>query len=198
MKIVVLAISLAAAGPLLADDLPVRNCTWCHGTLAEGYSKAPQLAGQRVDYLINQLDAFANHTRDEFLSTKYMWYATAHLDPSTARNLAEYFSALPPESARDGDSKLAAEGRIIFENGVPSENIAACQACHGPEAQGVREIPRLAGLSYYYVKRRLEDWSQGRDASGSPMPKVGRSLSPSQIAAVASFLSFVENASSER
>ena len=197
-KMAVLAISLATAGPLLADDLPVRNCTWCHGTSAQGYYQAPRLAGQRVDYLVNQLEFFATHKRDEFLSFKYMWNATAHLDPSTARNLAAYFSALPPESAKDGDSRLAAEGKVIFENGVPNENIAACQACHGPEAQGVREIPRLGGLSYNYLKRRLEDWSQGHDTSGTPMPHVARSLSPNQIAALASYMSFVEGASSEK
>lgn len=197
-KMAVLAISLATAGPLLADDLPVRNCTWCHGMSAQGYSKAPRLAGQRVDYLVNQLQSFATHKRDEFLSTKYMWYAAAHLDPLTARNLAAYFSALPPEAAKDGDSELVAEGRIIFENGVPNENIAACQACHGPEAQGVREIPRLGGLSYSYLKRRLEQWSQGHDAWGIPMPKVARSLSPNQIAALASYLSFVEGESSDK
>jgi cytochrome c553 len=197
-KLAILAISLAVAGPLLAEDLPVRNCTWCHGSSAQGYSKAPQLAGQRADYLVNQLDAFATHKRDEFLSPKYMWYATAHLDPSTARNLAAYFSELPPEAAKDGDRELASEGRVIFENGVPSDNVAACQACHGPDAQGVREIPRLAGLSYSYLKRRLEDWGQGLDSSGTPMPQVARSLSPNQIAALASYLSFVEGASSEK
>jgi cytochrome c553 len=197
-KMAVLAISLATAGPLLADDLPVRNCTWCHGGAAEGYSKAPRLAGQRTNYLINQLQGFATHRRDESLSVKYMWYAAANLDQETERNLAAYFSALPPEAAKDGDSGLVAEGRAIFENGVPDENIAACQACHGPEAQGVREIPRLGGLSYTYLKRRLEEWSQGHDAWGTPMPKVARSLSPNQIAAVASYLSFVEGEYSEK
>lgn len=197
-KMAVLAISLATAGPLLADDLPVRNCIWCHGASGQGVSMAPRLAGQRADYLVNQLQAFATHRRDEFLSIKYMWNAAAHLDPLTLQNLAAYFSALPPEAAKDGDSALAAEGKIIFEDGLPNENIAACQACHGPEAQGVREIPRLGGLSYRYLKRRLEEWSQGQDASGTPMPKVARSLSPNQIAAVASYLSFVGGESSEK
>jgi cytochrome c553 len=197
-KMAVLAISLATAGPLLADDLPVRNCIWCHGTSAQGYYNAPRLAGQRADYLVNQLQAFATHRRDEFLSIKYMWNAAAHLDPLTLQNLAAYFSALPPEAAKDGDSALAAEGKIIFKDGLPNENIAACQACHGPEAQGVREIPRLGGLSYSYLKRRLEQWSHGQDAWGIPMPKVGRSLSPNQIAALASYLSFVGGESSER
>ena len=197
-KMAVIAISLVAGGPLLADDLPVRNCTWCHGSSAQGYSKAPRLAGQRVDYLANQLQAFSSHKRDEFLSTKYMWFAAAHLDPSTERGLAEYFSALPPEPAKDGDSELAAEGRTIFENGVPDENIAACQACHGPEAQGVREIPRLGGLSYNYLKRRLEQWNEGHDAFGTPMPKVARTLSAKQIDALASYLSFVQSQTSQK
>ena len=198
MKMAVLALSLAAAGPLLAEDLPVHDCTWCHGTSAQGYSKAPRLAGQRADYLANQLQAFAAHKRDEFLSTKYMWFAAAHLDPTTERNLAEYFSALPPEAAKDGDKELAAEGKSIFENGIPNENVAACQACHGPQAQGVREIPRLGGLSYSYLTRRLEAWNDGHDAWGTPMPKVGRSLSPARIAALASYLSFVQAESSEK
>ncbi len=151
-----------------------------------------------MDYLINQLQSFATHKRDEFLSIKYMWNAVAHVDPLTARNLAAYFSALPPEAAKDGDSGLVGEGRDLFENGAPEENVAACQACHGPQAQGVREIPRLGGLSYNYLKRRLEEWSQGLDDSGTPMPKVAASLSPKQIAALASFLSFVEVQSSEK
>jgi cytochrome c553 len=197
-KFAAFAVSLATAGPLWADELPLRNCTWCHGTSGLGYSKAPGLAGQRVDYLVNQLQSFASHKREEFFAVKYMWNATAHLDPLTAHNLAVYFSQLPPEAASDGQRDLVGEGRAIFENGVPNENIAACQACHGPEAQGVREIPRLGGLSYSYLSLRLEHWRQGDDASGSPMPKVGASLSPNQIAALASFLSFVGGDSSEK
>ena len=196
-KISVLAICLFAAGPLRADDLPVRNCAWCHGENGLGYSKAPRLAGQQIDYMMKQIQAFATHKRDEFLSSKYMWDATAHLDPVTARKLVEYFSALPAQPARDGDSGLVAEGKAIFENGVPDANIAACQACHGPQAQGVREIPRLGGLSYTYLKRRLEDWGRGADASGAPMPQVAATLSPTQIAALASYLSFVNGGVSE-
>ena len=197
-KFAVLAIAVVAAGPLLADDLPVRNCTWCHGTSAQGFSVAPRLAGQRLDYVINQLQSFAAHKRDDFLANKYMWSATDNLDPLTARNLAAYFSALPPEAAKDGDSELVAKGRAIFENGVPDENIVACQACHGPEAQGIREIPRLGGLSYSYLKQRLEQWNQGFDATATPMPKVARSLSPNQIVALASYMSFVGGESSEK
>ena len=119
-KMAVLAISLATAGPLLADDLPVRNCTWCHGASAQGVSMAPRLAGQRADYLANELEAFATHKRDEFLSTKYMWYATAHLDPSTARNLAEYFSALPPSPRRTATANSPPRAGSYLKTAFPT------------------------------------------------------------------------------
>jgi len=196
--IAVVALAFVAAAPVRADELAVGNCTWCHGTSAQGFSVAPRLAGQQPDYVVDQLRSFAAHRRDDFLAAKYMWSATAHLDPLNARELARYFSGLPPKAAADGDSALVAEGRAIYENGLPDENIVACQACHGPEAQGVREIPRLGGLSYSYLKQRLEEWSQGYDASAIPMPKVARSLSPNQVAALASYLSFAGGAASEK
>jgi cytochrome c553 len=197
-KFAVVAMSFVAAAPVLADELAVGNCTWCHGTSAQGFSVAPRLAGQQPDYVVDQLRSFAAHRRDDFLAAKYMWSATAHLDPLNARDLATYFSGLPPRAADDGDSALVAEGKTIFENGVPDENIVACQACHGPEGQGIREIPRLGGLSSSYVQHRLEAWSEGYDASAAPMPKVARSMSANQVAAVASFLSFVAGGAAEK
>jgi cytochrome c553 len=76
--------------------------------------------------------------------------------------------------------------------GIPNANIVACYACHGPNAEGVRDIPRLGGLAYSYLKGRLEQWSQGyHSVAGSPMPMVARSLGPAEIEALASYLSFV-------
>jgi cytochrome c553 len=70
--------------------------------------------------------------------------------------------------------------------------VVACIVCHGPNAQGVREIPRLGGLSYVYVKRQLDQWNEGFRAQARPMPQVAKSLSPDQIEALASYLSFID------
>ena len=121
-----------------------------------------------------------------------MWSASANLHTDTVRDLAEYFASLPPKTAHDGYWGLAERGQAIYLQGIPEANIVACLACHGPAGQGVREIPRLGGMSYFYLKRRLEEWGQGyHSAPESPMPLVASTLGPDDIEALASSLSFV-------
>jgi cytochrome c553 len=193
LKIAIMAI-LASAVPSWAGESPaVRNCTWCHGSGAQGYTVAPRLAGQRPQYIMSQIRSFREHARDNPFSKQYMWSAVAALDPHTARDLAEYFAAIPPKSANDGDSTLASRGRTIYLEGIPEANIVSCYACHGPNAEGVRDIPRLGGLAYFYLKGRLEQWGQGyHSGTESPMPMVARHLGPGEIEALASYLSFVK------
>ena len=193
-KIAVLAV-VASAVPALAGDLlsaSVRNCIWCHGTSAQGFTIAPRLAGQRHRYLEDQLLSFGDHTRDNPFSRQYMWGAAANLDSRTARDLAAYFSTLPPKAANDGDAELATIGRTMYQDGDADANIPACAVCHGPNAEGIRQIPRLGGLSYSYLKRKLAQWGEGYHAAAAfPMPQIARTLSPNEITALASYLSFV-------
>ena len=194
LKIAILAI-VAAAVPAWAGDWEspaVRNCTWRHGTSAQGFTVAPRLAGQRPQYIENQLRSFHEHTRDEPFSKQYMWGAVAALGPRNARDLAIYFATIAPKPANDGDRNLAARGRTIYLEGIPEANVVSCYACHGPNAEGVRDIPRLGGLAYFYIKGRLKHWQEGYHSSpGSPMPMVAGHLGPDEIEALASYLSFV-------
>lgn len=195
LKTAVLAIVFSAVSSLAghAESHAVRNCTWCHGTSAQGYLPAPRLAGQRRQYIENQLAGFMKHARDNPFSKQYMWFATASLDAQTAHDLASYFSKLSPTPANDGDKQLVVMGRAIYQDGVPDSNIVACIACHGPNAEGIREIPRLGGLSYSYLQRRLEQWGEGYNKTARlPMPHVASQLSSKQIAALASYLSFIK------
>jgi cytochrome c553 len=198
MKVIVLKMAVAvavlfAAAARAEEPAQVRNCTWCHGASGQGVSTAPQLAGQRHLYIEKQLASFYHHTRDNPFSRQFMWGAVAALSPQQARDLADYFSTLPPRAAGDGDPALMAAGKEIYELGIPESNVVSCLVCHGPNAQGVRDIPRLGGLAFSYLKRRLAQWGEGYHAAGSwPMPRVARSLSPEEIDALASYLSFVK------
>jgi cytochrome c553 len=172
-------------------ETSVRNCTWCHGTGAQGYTVGPRLAGQRALYIEAQLRGYAAHIRDNPLSKQYMWGAAANVRTDAARDLADYFASLPPKAAHDGRRGLVDQGQTIYTEGIPEANIVSCLACHGPAGQGVREIPRLGGLSYFYLKRRLEEWKQGFHSTAYPMPVVAGHLGPDEIEALASYLSFV-------
>ncbi len=190
---IAVALGLAASSPAHAESQAVRNCTWCHGSAAQGYTPAPRLAGQRAAYVEKQLADFARRLRDNPFSKQYMWAAAAHLGPQTSRDLALYFSMLPPKAANDGDRENVALGRTIYQEGMPGDNIVACVVCHGPSAEGVGAIPRLGGLEYAYLKRRLAQWGQGYHlAAGPPMPHIASNLSPDQIDALASYLSFIK------
>lgn len=193
-KMVLLALVVSIA-PVNAEEQAavVRNCTWCHGTSGQGYMVAPRLAGQRPLYLLNQIRDFREHTRDNPFSKQYMWGAVAAFGPQAARELADCFATIPPKPANDGDKDLAARGRAVYMDGIPEANIASCYACHGPNGEGLRDIPRLGGLAYNYLKARLEQWSQADHTGvGTPMPIVARSLRPPEIEALASYLSFVK------
>lgn len=192
---------LACASPTLAWDHPTgglgenfanTNCTWCHGPSSQGFSSAPRLAGQHPQYLENQLLGFQNHTRDNPFSKQYMWPAVARISPETAHELAAYFSSLEPKPANDGQTALVERGHEIYRNGIPDANIPSCVACHGPQGQGIGPLPRLGGQSYSYLKRKLEQWGEGyHQAAMPPMPEVASKLSPNDIDALASYLSFV-------
>ncbi len=181
-----------------ASGPPVKNCTFCHGPFAQGLAVAPRLAGQRAAYIEKELRAFRTHSRDNPFSSLYMWNAVPNMHPETARALADFFSHEAPQAADDGDRALVDQGNALFHRGDPDANIVACVACHGPNAQGVRDIPRLAGLSYAYLKRRLGQWKEGYHPAAKPMPRVARSLSDVQIEALASYLSFLDGSEASR
>jgi cytochrome c553 len=199
LKKAVLGVVISAAFSTLpalvgaAGAVKFENCIWCHGESGQGYATAPRLAGQRPQYIENQLLSFLNHTRDGPFARQYMWGAAAALSPQAARGYATFFSMLPAKAANDGDKELAVTGRTIYQEGIPDSNIVACAPCHGPNAEGVREIPRLGGLSYYNLKTTLEQWGRGYDAAAEPpMPRVAGKLSPIEIEAIASYLSYVK------
>jgi cytochrome c553 len=169
-------------------------CEDCHGPSGQGfhgYFPIPRLAGQQTEYLKNQLEAFVEHRR-----TNNIMFNVAHsLSPSMISALATDFRALNPPPLGGGARPLAATGEKIFQNGVPEANVAACAACHGPQAQGAGEIPRLAGQLPDYVFNKLINWSRERGQIPSQpdisavMSPVAHSLSRPQVEAVAAYLS---------
>jgi cytochrome c553 len=180
----------------LSGDIQAKisYCKDCHGVSAQGYNgyfPIPRLAGQQPEYLANQLRAFIEHRR-----TNNIMFNVAHsLSPAVLNALAVHFASLHPPPIGGGPRQLVATGRKIFEDGMPEVNIAACAACHGPNATGSGQIPRLAGQLYPYMIKTLSNWDKERGRNptvpdtSAIMSPVAHSLNKSQIEAVAAFVS---------
>ena len=152
----------------------------------------PRLAGQQPKYIENQLRAFIERRRKNAIMAN-----VAHaLSPSMLSALAHHFRDLdPPPLSGGGSPGAVATGKRIYEEGLPESNVPACSACHGQDAKGQDEIPRLAGQLPTISTAKLVNWSAER-GQNSAMPTHPRSwgrpshnLTKSQIAAVAAYVS---------
>jgi cytochrome c553 len=81
---------------------------------------------------------------------------------------------------------------------VPNADIPPCASCHGPEAKGDGQFPRLAGQLHDYIFRKLVNWDKerGQDPANPDtsaiMEPIAHNLNESQITAVAAYLSHLE------
>ena len=47
------------------------------------------------------------------------------------------------------------KGKEVFEGGVLDRGIPACATCHGQNAEGFGEFPRLAGQHAKYIAKQI-------------------------------------------
>jgi len=91
-----------------------------------------------------------------------MFTVTHVLSPEMVKALAAEFKDLDPKPLGDAPRELAAAGKRIYEEGIPSANVPPCANCHGADAKGNGPFPRLAGQLDDYILRKLVNWSQER------------------------------------
>ncbi len=167
-------------------------CASCHGPRGNSVSPAfPKLAGQQEDYLDGQLKAFRDRTRGDPMAQAYMWGMTAQLTDDMIAKLATYYAQQTPSPGKAPDPKLAQAGQAIFEQGIASEGVPACQTCHGQRAEGNAIIPRLADQHPEYLVKQLVSFkSRTRaEATAPPMHAVTSGMTIDQIVAVAAWAS---------
>jgi cytochrome c553 len=177
------------AAQLHAQKIAMTVCGTCHGPNGNSTQpKFPRLAGQSANYLTAQLKAFRSQSRGDPDAIGYMWGMASELDDATIAGLASYYAAQRAEpSTRAGDAALIARGREIFENGIASEGVPACSSCHGRDAHGVADFPRLAGQHAQYVLKQLASF-QSNMRNVAVMHGVAQNLRLPEMEAVAAFL----------
>jgi cytochrome c553 len=140
----------------IALQKAIETCSACHGVNGHSVSPTfPNLAAQTAPYIELQLHAFKDQTRADPDAQAYMWGMASQLSDASISGLAAYFSKQPAAESKSGNSALIAQGKHIFEEGVPTRQIPPCASCHGAHAQGVATFPRLAGQHAPYLLKQL-------------------------------------------
>ena len=62
----------------------------------------------------------------------------------------------------DAPKQLVPTGKKIYDEGVPDANVPPCASCHGPDAKGDGQFPRLAGQLNDYIFNKLTNWNKER------------------------------------
>jgi cytochrome c553 len=172
-------------------------CKTCHGLSGQGFRGSypmPRLAGQQPEYLDNQLQAFIERRRNN-----PVMFNVAHvLTPPMLKALTEYFKDLNPKPLGGAPRDNLAEGKNIYQEGIPKSDIPPCASCHGDDAKGRDAFPRLAGQLHDYMFRKLTNWEKerGQDKdkpdTSAIMGPIAHNLTEAQIRAVAAYLSYLE------
>jgi cytochrome c553 len=188
-----------SSGAISKQELQAKiaYCDTCHGPSGQGFrafNPIPRLAGQPVQYLKNQLKAFSERGR----SSNIMYNVSHVLSPAMLTALTTSFNELNAKPLGGAPKELVPAGKKIYEEGVPGSNVPPCASCHGPQAKGDGDFPRLAGQLHDYIYNKLTNWSHERgqnpkapDASVIMEP-IAHSLTESQIKAVAAYVSYLE------
>jgi cytochrome c553 len=146
----------AAAGKAFAE----RECKGCHGLDGRGAAPAiPHLAAQREGYLLASLRAYKEGKRTHAALKEI----AAHMSDADARNLAAYYSGLPPVRAAATEAKAVSP----YERGKALA--AACAKCHGGDGNSATPgIPTLAGQQPHYLVVAIQEYLS-RERKAAPM-----------------------------
>ena len=166
-------------------------CSACHGEHGEGQPAAafPRLAGLDSGYLVGQLDAFAQGSRNN----ETMGPIAKALSPDERQAVATFYAGLDAakvEEPKKPDEKTVATGRSLADRGDWSKELPGCGACHGAAGQGVgKTFPKLAGQSAEYIMSQLKAWKDGKrtDDPLHLMTGIASKLSDDQVAAVSAY-----------
>ena len=171
-----------------AEEKAVNLCSTCHGPRGVSTSpEFPNLAAQRESYFVRQIHAFRDRSRAEKDAHDFMWGIASQLDDTIIAELARYYAVQPPAAGRPADPALTSKGKELFDRGAPERAIPSCASCHGPDAEGKEDTPRLAGQHAKYVAKQLRSM-QDESRANEQMRAIVKKLRPEEMLAVSAYV----------
>jgi len=165
-------------------------CMACHGPDGKGNSAAgfPSIAGMNAEYLSKQLHDYASGLRQNAIMQPF---ANA-LTENDIRSVTAYYESLQPLATAITYQVPAQDrqGEWLAMRGDWSNDIPACNQCHGPNGMGVgSSFPALAGQHAGYLKTQLNAWRSGsrNNDPNQLMKGIAERLSEQQISAITEY-----------
>jgi cytochrome c553 len=173
-----------------AKTIALQVCSNCHGVAGNASSpNFPNLAAQRPEYVVEQLTLFRGHGRLDPAGFEYMWGLSRSLSDEQIQGLAEYYGAQTSITPSAAPGSLVAEGKQIFETGLPDKHVPACAACHGDHGQGIAKTPRLANQHADYVLKQLTVFQRtDQRPEGAVMKVIAHDMTLQNMEAVAAYV----------
>jgi cytochrome c553 len=139
----------ALARTIEAGRERARFCNTCHGPDGSATrDNYPSLAGQNPLYLLDQIEQFADGSREKLVMN--VLAETFSIEEKTT--LALYYANVAQRPA-EADLELARQGAPIYQ--------LRCAACHGSDGLGEEGYARIAGQQPGYVSRVLREYRSG-------------------------------------
>lgn len=159
------------------------GCVYCHGPAGKepALPVYPKLAGQNVDYLVQQALDIQSLDRSNGY-TGMMQPAVVNVSEDQFTQIAEYLATV----RREPGDKTAPEGKTLYlEKG--------CAGCHGQAAEKpvLSLYPKLAGQNKDYLVDQILQIKNGERSNGSSaaMSALVATLSDAEVHRIAEYLS---------
>jgi len=172
----VMADPKANAAAVVAAKKVTFFCEVCHGVGGSSTKPdVPNLSGQNPSYLLTQIDKFSRGLRHY----QFMEGLMKLLTEDDRINATVFYATKPVKPA---GTETSVTGKTLYAT--------RCAMCHGEQARGNENTPRLAGQQTEYLKLSITRY---RDRSGEriyePMSAMTSALKNSDIAALTTYLS---------
>jgi cytochrome c553 len=171
-------------------DRAIHVCNACHGENGNSSKpRFPKLAAQQPLYLAEQIRKFRSQARSDTSPEGYMWGISALLEDDTIKGIADHYAsqkAVPGKPARE---TLMAQGKKIFQEGIPAQKVKPCVECHGDNGEGDAQFPRIASQHAEYLVKQMNLFNTKVRPHGKVMKDhISSRMNPQQMQAVAAYL----------
>ncbi len=201
----------AAAAPDLEAGRQINQvCAACHGDNGQGGKKGeyPRLAGQRQEYLSDQLAKFKGRKRINIPMFPYT--EERELPDEDIAHISAYLASVKLDTqlpvfteSDDALTRLTVMEKVVNIPRSEGDVTAGakhyrteCTSCHGLKGQGKGNAPMLSGQYTSYLQRQIEKFTKSErihDEDAKPGKDLLNLMKPEELRDILAFLTTLDD-----